>query len=428
MAISENIVNAQLMAEFSTEFNVGCDVLGKGNRLVEKELGAQNMSGDTINVPIYDSGRVFDQVNIEAVKGALGVSRGAVPVTVRPIVAAAEAGVEDLTLCIEEPKLMEKRVANMIDEVNKRAFNCLVGSSKAFVADFNNGATSEAKNYNIDEILDACFAAEACNVGSKMSGTTFGLVHPQTWNKLCRAGWKDMGGSNKADSFYKNELGDLLGLTWSKGSSMNSITAVDMTGYAPATLVQGEKSRPATTLAAGTYHGQLSQPFQFAGVYLCDALGKPTSELATFYFVYIVDTYDSNLEPATGHWELDREPYFDGPRKWLELDTDVVTYDEDTKTATVTASNVLKTGTVYLPPAVMWKENDFLVAVKGLAAFHGLDSFTVPTKYSEKGILPLRGTCISDGYTGNTLFRTDALFGFKMYQGVSNASIWIPIR
>lgn len=423
MAISDKIVNAQLMAEFSTEFNVGCDVLGKGNRLVEKELGAQNMSGDTINVPIYDSGKVYDQIDIESVKGKLGVQRGAVPVQVRPIVAAAEAGIEDLTLCIEEPKLMEKRTANMIDEVNKRAYNCLTGASKAYVAGFNGGTTTEAKNFNIDEILDAVFAAEAGNVGSKLTGTTYGLVHPQTWNRLVRAGWKDLGGSGKAEGMYKNELGELVGITWSKGSALNSIAAVNMVPYAPTTLTEGDATR-AVGLAAGTYHGQLSQPFQFEGVYLCDALGKPTSELATFYYVYIVDTYDADLNPLAGHWQLDREPYFEGPRKWLECEE----YDADTQTCAVTAMNVLDPNLVYLPPAVMWKENDFLVAVKGLAAFHGLDSFTVPTKFSEKGILPLRGTCISDGYTGNTLFRTDALFGFKMYQGVSNTSIWIPLR
>lgn len=418
MAISQNIVNQSLMAEYSTEFNLGCDVLGKGNRLVEKELGASKMSGDTVQVPIYDSGKVYDQVDISTLKGTLGVARGQVPVSVRPIVAAAEVEIEDLTLCIEEPKLMEKRVANLQDEVNKRSFNCLVGSSKAYVA-----AWDDNRNNRIDEVLDAAFAAEAGNSGSKIAGTTYGMLHPRTWNYLCRAGWKDMGGSNKAESFYKNELGNLLGLAWSKGSSMNSVTAVNMTTYAPATLTQGLKSRPAAALAAGTYHGQLSQPFQFQGVYLCDALGKPTSELASFYFVYIVDTYSDDLTPATGHWELDREPYFEGPRKWLECEDYV---DAETP-VTVTAQNVLQAGCVYLPPAVMWKENDFLIAVKGLAAFHGLDSFTVPTVYSDKGIMPLRGTCISDGYSGTTLFRTDALFGFKMFQGVSNTSIWIPI-
>jgi hypothetical protein len=55
------------------------------------------------------------------------------------------------------------------------------------------------------------------------------------------------------------------------------------------------------------------------------------------------------------------------------------------------------------------------------------DSLTIPTDYSDRGILPLRGTYWTDPYSSLSLFRVDALMGFGMYQGVSGASIYIPI-
>ena len=53
------IVNAQLMARLATKFNLGADILSKGNRTVEKMLGADKMSGDTVSVTITDSGKIY---------------------------------------------------------------------------------------------------------------------------------------------------------------------------------------------------------------------------------------------------------------------------------------------------------------------------------------------------------------------------------
>jgi hypothetical protein len=55
------------------------------------------------------------------------------------------------------------------------------------------------------------------------------------------------------------------------------------------------------------------------------------------------------------------------------------------------------------------------------------DSLTVPTDYADKGIIPWRGTFWEDPYTSLSLFRVDGLMGFGMYQGVSGASVFLPI-
>ena len=75
----------------------------------------------------------------------------------------------------------------------------------------------------------------------------------------------------------------------------------------------------------------------------------------------------------------------------------------------------------------MWKEPDFLIAVKGIQKQAGPESYTIPTEFSEKGILPLRGSMFTDPWTDITLFRADALMGFGLYQGVSVSSIYLPV-
>ena len=92
-----------------------------------------------------------------------------------------------------------------------------------------------------------------------------------------------------------------------------------------------------------------------------------------------------------------------------------------------TASAVLKAGVRYFAPAVMYREKDLLVGVKGVASFYGCDSMTIPTNYREKGILPLRGTAWTDAYAAVSLFRVDVLYGANVYNGLSIASVWIPV-
>ena len=54
------IVNAELMTELATSFDLGADILRKGNRKVEELLGADKMSGDTVSVTINGTGKVFE--------------------------------------------------------------------------------------------------------------------------------------------------------------------------------------------------------------------------------------------------------------------------------------------------------------------------------------------------------------------------------
>ncbi|MBQ2436758.1 MAG: hypothetical protein II265_01575, partial [Clostridia bacterium] len=123
------IVNQQLMANLAVEFNTGVDILSKGNREISDKLGASNMSGDTVSVTITDPGRVIKHsLDLSGLRGTLGVKRGSVPLRVTPIGTAAEASEGELALAIEKPKVMEKRVANLQDEVNKMAYRGIVGS------------------------------------------------------------------------------------------------------------------------------------------------------------------------------------------------------------------------------------------------------------------------------------------------------------
>ena len=84
---NQSIVNARIMAEMAVQFNIGADILGKGNRFIEKYLGAEKMSGDTVMVPVVDSGKVFETLDLSGQD--LSVQRDAVPVSVGPLSTAA---------------------------------------------------------------------------------------------------------------------------------------------------------------------------------------------------------------------------------------------------------------------------------------------------------------------------------------------------
>ena len=174
------IVNAQLMARLATKFNLGADILSKGNRTVEKMLGADKMSGDTVSVTITDSGKIYkNSLDLTRRKGTLAVQRATVPLRVRPIGSAAEASVGELTLAIQNPEIMAKRVANLQDEVNKIAFRALLGGAQPFVAKAGLTGANRDQAYR-----QAAFDAEVYTTSSKFSGATYGIAHPQTWNRV----------------------------------------------------------------------------------------------------------------------------------------------------------------------------------------------------------------------------------------------------
>ena len=465
------IVNATLMSKIGMQLYLGADILSKGNRTVEKMLGVERMSGDTVNVTIMDSGKVFDKLDLTNERGKLAVQRSSVPVTVKPITVAAEVSVKQLTLEIQKPDLMAKRVANAQDEINKRAFGCLLGGSQPYVATDGLFGPARDEAYRL-----AAFDAEAHTTGSKFSASTFGIVHPQTWNRLVPSLMGNYGANQKIGTdLFKNELGDFLGFRWTKGMEFKRIKAgytapgsaglvktVSLATGAAFNLTTGLLVETGngfidivdsnSTPIVGSYDGEVhpepvSLTFTVGGtadtLFCVDALGKSTGIEKKFFL-----KWDKYAAGGNGSWQIANPVFFEGPRKnthselyeatltglFPSLDPDApsdYTNPAPLSAATVAITSVdfdvLTAGKTYLAPAVMWKEPDFLIAVKGLEKSPTGDSLTIPTEFSERGIMPWRGTYWGDDYATVNLLRIDAMFGFNMYQGVSAASVFLPI-
>lgn len=445
-ATNNNIVNARIMAEMAMEFNIGADILGKGNRHIEKHLGAEKMSGDTIMVPITGGGEVYDHLDLS--NEDLSVQRDAVPVSVGPLCTAAAVDQETLTLSIKDPAILAKRVANMALKANDMAYLCLMNNALNSVVISNEdivgtanqpsgaGYKGRAKLYDLKAIVE----------GSKMGGETYGVIHPLTWAKLIAMFQGNYAPNDKlGGDLYRNELGELLGIKWTKGQYLSVIKGADqgitITGISYATMFPptdrdttsdygkvdqfgmqanapyavGSYFNPEITGGVGTLgKNEISQPFTLAGVYSTDVFGNSTGRLATLRVKRVGDKLQF-VGPV----------FFEGPRQNVtsaDYDKETHTY---TGTGAGTATGILNAGTDYLPPAVVWKRDDFLVAVKGLEKFYGCDSLTVPTQYREKGILPLRGICFTDPIKASTVFRVDVLVGMAAYLRTSMTAAYI---
>ena len=477
------IVNQQLMANLAVEFNTGVDILSKGNREISDKLGASNMSGDTVSVTITDPGRVIKHsLDLSGLRGTLGVKRGSVPLRVTPIGTAAEASEGELALAIEKPKVMEKRVANLQDEVNKMAYRGIVGSCQPYAFD-PTGMNGEQVDRAIRRVS---FKAQAHTEISKLGGNVFGMAHPDPWNEVVASLHANFGNNPKQGSeLYKNELGDYMGVRFTKGVDTMQVTAQDVAGTLTSISVglDGKVNVAITGIGYGTEEGEIfPEPLYLTDntaaadgnkhpLQCVDALGKPTGRQKAIYLKWVVDYWtmqpgygwipDPNQTP-NGHWELAQPLFLAGPRKnahsvayeeyvasgnrgldrhgFIQPDYDWYTQQQwnrtpdntqDPVTAGVlvfTTSNVLTTGITYLAPLVLFHESDFLVGIKGIEKMsgNGVDSLTIPTDFRDRGIIPWRGTFWTDPYTSLSLFRVDGLMGFGMYQGVSGASFYIP--
>lgn len=466
------IVNQELMTELGVSFSLGADILNMGNRTVEKLLGADKMSGDTVSVTVNGTGRVYENsLDISSLKGKLGLQRASVPVRVRPIGIATEVSEGELALAVKMPEAMDKFTAELQDTVNQKAYRQLIGSSQAFV--FGQGLTAaQIAAMGSDEIerriKTVAFDAEGNTTTSKFAGATKGIVHPQTWNRIVPSFMPNYGANNSiGEKLYKNDLGPFLGFPWTKGMDTLRIEA-QATGITQITVgYDGELTAGMATIAgyAGSSDGEIfPQPVYLKdgnGEYLTtvDALGKSTGWKKTVFFKWKVLTWDTdNLTPLTGEWVLANPIFLNGPRKnaWSKeyetakagatlndirhgfIEPDYNWYNNQewnrilatpavTEPLTFDTEDVLTAGVTYLAPMVMFKEPDFLIAVKGLEKRPGQESFTIPTKYTEKGIMPWRGTYWNDDYKSLSLFRVDALMGFGTYQGVSMSSVFIPL-
>lgn len=432
MSNNPNIVTSKIMASVALEFNIGADLLGKANHRVDAHLGSDEMSGDTVYVPINNTGEVFDDLDLTApnTEGRLEAKRNQIAVSVSPLVTAGTVGYEDLTLSIKEPEIMGRRSAKMADEANRRAYQCILGGSQAYVAE---SATAAA-------YTQAAYDAEANTTTSGLSGTTYGIAHKLTCNRLAAALQTPFGANSDIGSkLYRNELGNMMGMTWTKGNSSPTVTAADTAVPSAITgMVSGDKTfsgtapttidgMTTTAIPKGTYK---SQPFTLAGVYNVTALGTKTNDLKTWTLSFTKTTAAGVAPAATDTWTFSTIPVYShdaaGMNCYIVGISDDIT-KIDTTYAPTSITPILTAGKTYMSPILMYKKDDFLVALKGLASLPGTDSFTIPTLYRSKGILPLRGSCDSSILTGKTVFRIDVLLGMGLYTGLSCSSAWFPM-
>jgi hypothetical protein len=165
--------------------------------------------------------------------------------------------------------------------------------------------------------------------------------------------------------------------------------------------------------------GALSDPFTLTlsgeAVQTTDIFGNPTGQTAVFR-LRATAVSGGAVTACTFAGPV----FFEGPRQNVYHSA----YASHALAA-ATAANFLVNGTKYLAPAVVWKKDDFLVAVKGLEKFFGMDSLTIPTQYRDRGILPLRGLAWTDPEKAATIFRVDVLLGVSAFLGVSMQSIYI---
>ena len=434
---AQQIVNARLMSEIGVQFNIGADILGKGNRSIEKYLGAEKMSGDTVMVPVVDSGKVFHSLDLSGED--LSVARDAVPVSVGPLSTAAVIDQETLTLSMKDPAVMGKRVAKLALDASEQAYKCLAGSALSAQVI----ATTDITGDNGFAARNKIYYVFALCEGSKMEGETFGVVHPMVWSKLIAAFQNNYSPNDKVgNDLYKNELGELAGIRWTKSNFLQTITGatvsvttvnLDYTTVFTGVDTQAPEAvpsygQPTITFGAGESFddffttkevGALSQPFTLTldgePVQTTDIFGNPTGQEATFRFIATEVTGGA----VTGA-RFAGFVFFEGPRQNVYHPS----YASHALTGAA-ATNKLTNGVKYLAPAVVWKKDDFLVAVKGLEKFYGMDSLTIPTQYRDKGILPLRGLAWTDPVKAATIFRVDVLLGMSAFLGVTMQSIYI---
>ena len=458
----QQVVNARLMAEVAIQFNIGADIFGKGNRTIESKLGSENMSGDTVMVPVYGGGETYRNLDLTKVNPEdLAVKRDAVPVRVGPYTTAATVTQEDLTLSLKSPEFLAKRVAQMALDVQMDAVKCLergsINSTVINQSDIVSAAGEECSFAARNKVYDLFALCEA----SKFAGDAYGVIHPMVWSKLIAIfQGKYAPNPRIGEDMYKNELGELAGIKWSQTELLTTIAAKDITcdsairfdfnalfaSYADASgaaqNVEAPMSVPGVMLfpagtgitvanyfpAAGNKVGDLSQPFYLKDgdgefVVSTDIFGYPTGRPATFRLR--ATAVNSGAVTAA---VLAAPFFFEGPRQNV-YHSAYKPYDAGTPTSGqitgLSAVNVLTAGKNYLQPAIVWKKDDFLIAAKGIEKYYGSDSLTVPTRYADKGYLPIRGWCFTLPMKSQTVFRTDVLLGMEPFLRVSMNALYI---
>lgn len=404
---------AKYMLDYAVSFDIGASILKKGGREVSSSFSASNATGDTVNVPIYGSGKVYDKMDISDQKGKMGGDRAMVPVKVTPLVTGGECTSMQLTLEMKRKDIMAKRVALLVDKANHRAWDAILGGSQAYVA---SAKTADAIG---EAIGDAHAQTEECGY----AGSTFAMATPTTYQRIVNALGDKWGGSSEGKHLFAGTIGNFMGINWGKGARVQRVTGVNQ-GFSTITANStGGSSSGTSGSVTGSYDGELSQPVKITHVdtnsnthkiYCVDCFGRSNGIEKTIYLKW---------DSANSRWDFASPIFFTGPRKNAHCDAWV---EGTTTSLALTCTDVLTANTVYMSPTIMWKDTDLLIALKGIEPMESKPSYTIPIEFKEKGPLPLRGTLDGDAYASSELMRVDTMLGYALYQGVSATGLYIP--
>ena len=421
------IVNAELLARVADSIDIGCDVLHFGNRQIEKSLGAENMSGDTVYITEADGGAEFDGIDCSGSIGSCGVSRARLPLQVGVKGCIYELSQAQRDLMVKDGEFADKMMARFIDGRNAEAYGCISGACTASAVDKTSGVIKS------DDIVNAFYDALAGIEASKIKGKVFGIGNGLSLNAMTKglAQGTGIGMYNKGNELWKRGLANFAGMDWSKsgvlGRVQDTIQPTKLTAYTVADdanfagNVSGSAFKVIThvtlTGTAGGAVGDAVQPFLVEGWDLCDVLGNDTGlQISLEGTVSAVSGTSYTVKLAN-------------PVRFQALDPFRNVYGSintsSTASLNVDVTPVLTGGKTYLNPVLLSSDDEFYVAVKGLEAMKAKDSATVPSGFGDKGILPIRGTAWSDPKTSVTYARFDAMFGYMMKRGIASRKIYI---
>lgn len=450
------IINKEVLTKFAVKFSVGADILKLGNRQFEKELGAENMSGSSVDFCVADGGAIqendLDLSNVGTKGGARRVKKRAV--TLESITAYFQMGQEDLDLLIDSSEFGSKCTAKALESVQTKAYNLLKGVASAEVADDANG------------LVDAFMNAQAYLEASKMDGELCGMAN--VWNdKAISSAYAKVGISTGGSLFEASKQKGLdagsgfMGFKWAKATagqnvrikgveykdgSSNASTIDSFFGRLESDgsiVIEGcvmDNAPTAYVPASGSV--RVDSPFSIAGLNLVDELGEDLGVAMTF-----TGTAKKNSTTATSaDITFDKEVRFanvdatNGTASTSEIgdplanatkpctDNFVISGSAVTLTPTnnLAVTGLLTKDAYYYQPVLLWKKDEFLVAVKGLKAMKGADSDTIPAQFGgDKGIIPWRGTAWSVEEKSQHWTRFDAYFGFGYLKGIAVRAIYI---
>ena len=441
------IISRDILVKYAVKFSLGADILKLGERKFEKELGAENESGNKVYFEAVDGGSI-QEGNLDLSNATGGDARRVKKraLTLDSITAYFTMGQEDLDLLIQEGTFGEKCTARAIEKVQVKAFDLLKGVASAQACD------------NVAGIIDAFMGAEAMLEASKMDGELCGMAN--VWNDkeissaYAKAGIQNHGLFKASQQTGLDAGAGFAGFKWSKATAGQNvrITGLDYSRVTVSALggvlddsgsvvisnmtLSNHPSQPSTGTA------RVDSPFQVAGMNIVDELGEDTNVPMSF-------TGSIN---ANGVLTLDKEVRFPvcainankvatgtviDPLANCTLPVASITGTEVainagvvtiTPSTALTTTGVLTANSVYYQPVLLWKKSEFLVAVKGLKPLKATDSATIPASFGgEKGIIPWRGTAWSVEEKSQHKMRFDAYFGFGYFKGIAVRSIYIKV-